>query len=94
MGLAMGQGDGGKDLAEDHAADNEPHRPLRVLGEKGPEQSQHRPGPDELFADLGECGGADTARAIEGVFVDVLQPRQQNAGQQQKDPQPGPCVPQ
>ena len=37
------QGNGGEQLAQDHAGDNQPHRPLRVLGEKDHQQPQHRP---------------------------------------------------
>ena len=31
-----GQGDGGEDLAQDHAADDHSHRALRTLGQKPP----------------------------------------------------------
>ena len=88
------QGNGGEQLAQDHAGDNQPHRPLRVLGEKDHQQPQHRSGADELFTQLHRRRRTDVARAVEEVFVQVLHPGEQDAGQQEQQAQLGAGVPQ
>ena len=88
------EGDGGEHLTGDHAQDDEPHGALRILGEEEHQQAQHRPGADKLLAQLHSRGGADAARAVEIVLVQVLHPGEQDAGQQEQQPQLGAGVPQ
>ena len=85
---------GGKDLTNHHAGDDQPHRPLWVLGQKQHQQPQHRRRPDELLHQLHDSRRADHSGPIEKVLVDVLHPGESHAGQQQDQPQLGPGIPQ
>ncbi len=68
---------------------NQPHRPLRVLGEKDHQQPQHRSGADELFTTAPPPPADGCCPCIEEVLVQVFHPGEQDAGQQEQQAQLG-----
>ena len=92
--VEQGQGAGGPHLAQGHARNDQPRRPLRMLGQKGGQQAQHRRRPDQLLDQFGYSGSPDPSGPEKDVLVDIFHPGEGHAGQQQDQPQLGPGVPQ